>query len=226
MYNWDGTTVSTSSIDVETIYLSEDADKFDYLVVTASANDTKRHNSVVIDCYSIDWSNFAQYYIDFGKPSNTDDYYLVAFYVNRDNNKKKCQFLADSVGSNYTSIHIQSVIGIKKNSLSTADIAEMAMPSDVYTTLTADSSNNVIAPANGYLQVIYDIVTNNITSVGLDDYVVLIPAGFNGATDCGTELYAVSEGKATKLNIASVLSGHYTVKFIYSIGSAKALGLL
>lgn len=142
------------------------------------------------------------------------------------NNDNIIQFAPRFQGRDIQGLILSKVIGIKKNSLSTADIAEMAMPSSVYTTLTEDSSGNVIAPADGYLQIIYDVVTNNVSSVGLDDYVVLIPAGFNGATDCGTELYAVSKEKTTKLNIAVVLRGHYTVKFIYSIGSAKALGLI
>lgn len=111
LYTWDGVTVSTNSTPT-IFYLTEDADKFDYLMVTVSANDTKRLSTIVIDCHSIDWSNFAQYHVDFGD-TNTTDFYAVPFYVNLDNNKKKCQFFTYIKGTDYTSTHIQSVVGIK-----------------------------------------------------------------------------------------------------------------
>lgn len=144
-------------------------------------------------------------------------------------NDNTVRFALRNRGSDIASVYLSKVIGIKKKSLSTADIAEMAMPSDVYTTLTPDSNNNIEATANGYIAFGGSVTNtiNNITITIMDSNNIGIYARRISVipTNIGTfDIIAIRKGAFANIDYNNVQN--VSIKFIYSIGSAKALGLL
>lgn len=136
--------------------------------------------------------------------------------------------------NNIASVTLKSVIGIKKNSLSTADIAEMAMPSDVYVNLNRGTGTNFnfsyTAPANGWICWMDNPKSSNsfmriecnhngLYKTGNTHY-----GNFN--TDCIVSC-AIAKGDTVSFYGGGLTYNTYsTIRFFYSVGDAKALGLL
>lgn len=124
---------------------------------------------------------------------------------------------------------IDKVIGIKLNTLTTSDIAEMAMPSDVYTTIPLSATTgyfsgatNFTAPANGWVEATVvpaeskaAILITNISPMG---------GGFGGSYRA-TSLVPVKKNDAITIYMEGGTSSS-EAKFYYSVGDAKALGLI
>ena len=134
-------------------------------------------------------------------------------------------------GSAYSGARIKEVVGIKFNALSTADIAEMAAPSSIYITLPTDGTTFNIS-AGDFIEVvftssnkdnkIYVAVREDAQSSWSNQYLFDHRVA-EWETRQVVLLDGVSEGK---LICYGTMSGILAVNYRYSIGHAKALGLI
>ena len=133
--------------------------------------------------------------------------------------------------SNINSVVLKSVIGIKINTLTTADIAEMAMPSEVNITIPdIIDDSTYTATANGLVLVQAIPSSSSLASVyirTLDGSSNVIRTSKNinyestGSIFCS---HMVAKGDTIGFGLINCTAS--SVKFFYSIGDAKALGLI
>lgn len=236
LYTWDETSVITGAgtvSDCLQFTLTDDIDKFDFLSYTINSGDGKRLATGVVDCKNADYSTFISQSFDYGYNSSIN--YHGTIYFNLNNDKRSGQWSVDSKSSGtISSLHLVSVTGIKLNTFTTADIAEMAMPSDVYVNLNRGTASgvafNYTAPANGWICWMDNPYSSNsfmrIECKHNDIYKAGNTHYGNLNTDCIVTC-PITKGDTVGFYGGGLTYNAYsTIRFFYSVGDAKALGLI
>ena len=193
LYTWDGTTVS-STVDTSTIFmLSDDPRKYDYLVVTFEADDTKRNQSIIYDIANCDFSSFINNYVH-------HELFQASFYINRDNTPEKCQITLSAKSSYINSIHCKSVVGIKltKNLDNATSLDE---------TILYSGNDPITATVGSTAYTLSDDITN------FDSIIIEVEGNQQRTTD-------VVKLSATRICSSQVL-GDAIVNYNYSIGEHR-----
>lgn len=215
--------------------LADMADNYDYLLVRSSAVSIDDGN--VISTYNIISPpfidnvnklipfNFWYESQDAYNSSIQNLYYFSGWF--RLDGTKLFQVGLRGLGSHVNNFYVEKVVGIKKNSLSTAGIAEMAMPSDVYIStgfVPGDtwSTLQYEAPANGFVSVSGTSTHSSGNSIIWHENGTCSSCGATGQA-LGV-LCPVHKGDKVTLGAQKVNNG--SSYFIYSVGDAKALGLM
>jgi len=195
--------------------LSDNMANYDYLTVT-TLDEGSYTNTTIIDTANVNYTPWAYH--------SGNGYFKVG------GSTIKLRAFAFTSASN-DSISIKSIIGIKLNTLTTADIAEMAMPSKVNITIPdVIDDSTYTATANGLVAVQATSSNNSLASVyirTLDSSSSIIRTSRNinyGSTASIFCSHMVAKGDTIAFGLINCTAS--SVKFFYSVGDAKALGLL
>lgn len=219
---YSGSSSQTAQTTVE-YSLSDSTDNYDYLLLTYGNNSFKTDIIPVNDLF---YSNGFFFSLTYN--------YDVNGWIQGKTNKNKVDIKVTTATQGNATI-IKSIEGIKLNTLTTADIAELSMPSNVYETiaLTPTISNDVASfsfntTANGYVYVLCISRQSNA-------YINVL---FDNSDDTKLRLflptaewfysYRIDISKSTNCTIQYPASQiqNLVVRFIYTVGDAKNLGLL
>lgn len=210
--------------------LSDDITNFDYIIIEVEGNQQNATSpSTTRLCSSQELENTVVYYgCSIGE--HRGDAYTTYFdgwvscATSLEASTTTIRFALRDKTSNINSVILKSVIGIKKNSLSTADIAEMAMPSEVGISVNSGDTVN----ANGWLNVGIRSSSDNgaieikISNSGVDRYenIRVIGSGLWTANS-----FAVRKDSTITFKPSNGATIGWA-SLSYSVGDAKALGLL
>lgn len=211
---YDGTndTFITTLYSSQTYSINADLTDYDYFIITIEilrTDSLRETKSSIVSVSEIDTIIESNLYDSDTSYISVEMLYTTTFNLT-----------LTRMGSSFKGVKLLRITGIKLNTLSTADIAEMAMPSDVYITLPAtnwgdwNSTDRWIAPANGYL-VVSNSTATTIYLQGQSNLVNIVYGQAYPAT-------FISVRKGCKYRWDSTDSA----TFFYSVGDAKALGLL
>ena len=231
---YEGDVQVTATTGHDTYTLASSADNYDYAICTVKIYQTKgiliKETAVVPanSSQAISWS----YGIGSGS-ANIETYGWVSFTAD----KTSISFALRAKGSAIASASLERVDAIKVNSMTLSEIAELSMPSDVYESFTHNFTDKnatfentaITAPANGHIVVNFSVYPQGSVNI------VTIPPTRRGhyytnATPSTRTIYLTMPiGKNETFNISTLLckstSTEY-VRFYYSIGDAKELGLI
>lgn len=213
--------LTTTGADV-TATLSDDINNYDYAILTFSPTVSGIRKSEVIKVN--DTTNSFICLMEYTTQANDLHYAQVSGVISNDNITIRNR----NADVTWASIDLESVVGIKIQELTTDYLASLSMPSDVYETITESASNTYVMSNDGYFSVEATPSTTDITGqiqilsdrhIWAASYVPSKSFSTTGVTICtkaGDTVSVRKSGKAT----------NYTYKLIYTVGSAKALGLI
>ena len=231
---YEGDVQVTSTTGNDTYTLASSADNYDYAICTVKITET---NGTFVKATAVVPANSAQA-ISWSYGIGSDSAPIETYgWVCFSGNKGLIYFALRKKGSNIVSASLERVEGFKVNSMTLSEITELSMPSDVYESFTHNftdknatfESTAITAPANGHI-----VVNFSVYPQGSVNIVTIPPTGrghyYTNATPSTRTIYLTMPiGKNETFNISTLLckstSTEY-VRFYYSIGDAKELGLI
>ena len=207
--------------------MSDDMTNYDYIIITLHNSGAGRFTVVakpiIGDYYPGKWS--ADLIGADGKTPNAS--YMIRLFDSR--TIYVGLYRPNVALTGWTYIYVESVVGIKIQELTTDYLASLSMPSDVYETIAESASNTYVMSNDGYFSVEAVPSSTDITGqiqILSDKHIwasSYVPAkssySATGVTLCIKAGDTVSVRKSSKAT-------NYTYKLIYTVGAAKALGLI
>ena len=239
---YEGDVQVTATTGHDTYTLASSADNYDYAICTVKIYQTKgilvKETAVVPanSSQAISWS----YGIGSGNAA-----IAVYGWVSFTADKTSIRFALRAKGSAIDSASLERVDGIKVNSMTLSEIAELSMPSDVYEEIPLNFTTNssvwesveYVTPTDGYVMV----RLGTLTSASSTAQIVIETSNKDGVTSrwtstsqpANTGRYISTEApvvanRSVKVYVIwcnSTAEGN-SVKFIYTVGATKELGLI
>lgn len=235
---YEGDVQVTAIDNTGTYTLTSSADNYDYAICTVKITFNGGLYGRATTVVPANQSSVMGWTYGVGAPSASRAYGWIGFTAD----KTSIRFALWEKGSNASSASLERVDGIKVNSMTLSEIAQLSMPSDV-------SVIEPISPKVGVWQQFpakdtgyYYFKANQATDS--QNILILADVLSGSAVIHGNTLYVpdfdvfVPEGRVTfpvvrgqtvrfiVLTSDSKAPSHVEVKFVYSIGSAKELGLI
>ena len=215
---YDGTndTFITTLYSSQTYSINADLTDYDYFIITIEilrTDSLRETKSSIVSVSEIDTIIESNLYDSDTSYISVEMLYTTTFNLT-----------LTRMGSSFKGVKLLRITGIKLNSLSTADIAEMAMPSEVGISVNSGDTVN----ANGWLNVGIRSSSDNgaieikISNSGVDRYenIRVIGSGLWTANS-----FAVRKDSTITFNPSNGATIGWA-SLSYTVGDAKALGLL
>lgn len=216
--------LTTTGADI-TATLSDNINNYDYAILTFSPTVSGIRKSEVIKVN--DTTNSFVCLMEYTTQSNELHYAQVSGAISNDNITIRNR----NADVTWASIDLESVIGIKIQELTTDYIANLAMPSDVYENMGTNFVDNkwaeFTAPADGWVNI-------RVLTTGSYNNSILVRQANVGTSSfthkivqwCYLCIPVVAGKYAVYVNYNSFDNTKTIHQFVYSVGSAKALGLI
>lgn len=234
--------LTTTGADV-TATLSDDINNYDYAILTFSPTVSGIRKSEVIKVNGT--TNSFVCLMEYMTKGNELHYAQVSGAISNSDITIRNR----NADVTWASIDLESVIGIKIQELTTDYIAKLAMPSDVMEQHIINIKNtswgieisDFSAPEDGYVSITGNLVASSFNVSKQIFFGKIINGEFlatnwfqiaaNGVQNNGGigGYYEVKKGERVTVRsngIGIFVNNNVTVRFFYSVGSAKALGLI
>ena len=233
---YEGDVQVTSTTGNDTYTLASSADNYDYAICTVKITETNGTFVKATAVVPANTKSAISWSYGIGSGSATiETYGWVSFTAD----KTSINFALRVKGSDIASASLERVDGIKVNTMTLSEIAELSMPSDVYENIPVNKSSNSIyaytefvAPYDGYFSIrAYSSTTRSFVFMAIrnsngEELMATIQQG-GTLPDAITYIpyICVKKGDTVMVTNENLTDISYS-RLYYTVGVAKELGLM